>query len=161
MATIKELLLPFSSYTFSGSALAGLANNAAWQTNSQDNSSALWLDALVQLKVKTGASGTSATGVVWVYAYGSVDGATYPDTVTGAEGTLTLVSPTNLRPIGSVNTPANAATYTSEPISVAAAFGGTLPLRWGLCLVNNAGAALDATIGSFAILIGGIQTQVV
>ncbi len=63
----------------------GLANGAA-RSNAIDNSSNLFLDALVMLKTKTGASGVLASGTILIYAWGTVDPATplYPDTVTGA-----------------------------------------------------------------------------
>jgi hypothetical protein len=159
MATIKELLLPQAAYNLTGSALLTLANNASWQMSAQDNSTALWLDALVQLKVTIAT--VTGTPLVWIYAYGSADGTTYPDGVTGTDGAYTLLSPTNLRPIGSINTPTASGTYTSEPIGVAAAFGGTLPTKWGIIVQNLSGGTWAGTTANFSLVVCGVQTQVV
>ena len=65
-------------FTFQGQAitctLASLANGSAREATVVDNSVNLYLDALVMLKVKSGAASTSSTGYVNVYAYGTVDG---------------------------------------------------------------------------------------
>jgi hypothetical protein len=125
-----------------------LVNNACRGGAAIDNTSALFLDALVQVIVKAGASGTSATGYVNIYAYGTADGGTsYPEGA-GTNTGLTLTVPTNLRVIGVLNVVADAATYKSEPMSVAAAFGGILPDHWGIALENKTGGTLDASTGS-------------
>lgn len=125
-----------------------------------DNTSNLYLDAFVQLKIKTNASGTSATGFVVIYAYGTADGGTdYGDGVTGTDADQTLTSPPNLRVLGIINAVANATTYTSNPFSVASVFGGKLPDHWGIVVENDTGATLDASVGS--AWYQGIQAQVV
>jgi hypothetical protein len=140
--------------------LASLASAAARASSVVDNTVNLFLDALVVLKVKTGATGVSTTGYVAVYAYGTVDGGTtYPEGITGTDGAVTLTVPTNLRLIGIINTVANATTYASEPMSVAAAFGGVLPDHWGIVVVNSSGAALDVTEANHAKLYQGMQAQ--
>src|SRR4051794_15534221 len=104
--------------------LASLANAAARASTAVDNTSNLFLDALVTVKVKSGASSTSATGTVNVYAYGTADGgSSYPEGITGTDAGATLTSPANVKLIGVLNVVANATTYQSEPMSVAAAFG--------------------------------------
>jgi hypothetical protein len=125
-----------------------LVNNACRGGAAINNTAALFLDALVQVIVKAGASGTSATGYVNIYAYGTADGGTsYPEGA-GTNTGLTLTVPTNLRVIGVLNVVADAATYKSEPMSVAAAFGGILPDHWGIALENKTGGTLDASTGS-------------
>lgn len=139
----------------------GLANNAARESNVVDNSSNLFLDALVMLKTKTGASGVNAAGTILVYAWGTVDPATplYPDTVTGSDAAITLTSPPNVRLIGVVNAVANATVYKGGPFSVAQAFGGNLPTKWGIIIVNNTGAALDINAASHLMEYQGILAQ--
>lgn len=51
-----------------------LSNNSARCAAVVDNTSALFLDALVQVLVKSGAASTLSTGVVNVYAYGTSNG---------------------------------------------------------------------------------------
>jgi hypothetical protein len=137
-----------------------LTNNNARCALAIDNTSALFLDALVQVKVKSNASGTLSTGVVNVYAYGTSDGGSdYTDGVSGTDAAATLTSPTNLKLIGAINVVANATTYIGGPFSVAVAFNGVLPDHWGIVIENKSGAALDASVGS--AWYQGVQAQVV
>lgn len=140
--------------------IASLANNGARECTAVDDSSTLYFDELVQFIIKTGGSGTSATGYVQVYAYGSADGGTtYGDNVTGTDANITLNSPTNLRPIGRINVAANATTYKSDPMSVAAAFRGVLPEKWGVVIENKTGGTLDATGGNHSAFHQGHYVQ--
>ena len=52
--------------------IASLADHAERQSDVIDNSTSLYLDAHVQLKVKTG-SAVSGDKAVYVYAYGTAD----------------------------------------------------------------------------------------
>jgi hypothetical protein len=138
--------------------LTSLANNGQRQSTAIDNTGNLFLDALVFLKVKSNASGTSATGSANVYAYGTSDGgATYSDGASGTDGSITLTSPPNMRLIGVINMVANAIAYDGGPFSVAQAFGGILPDHWGIVVENKSGAAFDASIAS-AFYQGVFQT---
>jgi hypothetical protein len=126
--------------------LASLANSSARASTALDNSANLFLDALVFLKVKSNAAGVTATGAVLVYAFATADGGTsYTEGATGTDAAITLVSPSNLKLIGVVNVVAVGVTYSAGPFSVASAFGGTLPEKWGIVVVNKSGAALDAS----------------
>jgi len=140
--------------------LASLANNAARQATEVDNATNLFLDALVFLKVKTGASGVTASGAVYIYAYATVDGGTTRTENAGAtDAAITLTVPTNARLVGIVNAVAVAVTYLGGPFSVAAAFGGTLPEKWGLIIENRTGGALDATEANHAKIYQGVLSQ--
>lgn len=139
--------------------LTSRANGNQRGSAAVDNSSNLYLDALVQVKVKTNAAGTSATGYVIVYAYGTSDGGTdYGDGVTGTDADQTLTNPPNLRVLGVINAVANATTYVSNPFSVASLFGGKMPQLWGIVVENESGATLDASVGS--AWYQGLQAQV-
>lgn len=141
--------------------LASLADGSARSSAVIDNTSNLFLDALVQVKVKSNASGVASTGWVEIYAYGTVDGGTtYPEGA-GTDTGVTLTVPPNVRLIGVLNVVATSTTYASEPMSVAAAFGGVLPDHWGIIIVNHSSAALDATEGNHSKLYQGVQAQVV
>ena len=140
--------------------LASLATAGVRSAAAIDNSTNVYLDALVQVKVKTGGSGTTSTGYVNVYAYGTADGGTsYPEGC-GTDTTVTLTAPTNLRLIGVINAVSNATTYISEPMSVAGAFGGILPDHWGVAIENQTGGTFDATGGNFSVFYQGIYAQV-
>lgn len=142
--------------------LAALANAAARESTVVDNRTNLFLDALVQLKVKAPAASTATTGYVNVYAYGtSDDGTTYGDTATGADAALTLTSPTNLRLIGRINVVVDSVTYKSNPMSVAAAFGGVLPAKWGIVIENQTGGTLPSGGSDHAAKYQGVYAQTV
>jgi len=140
--------------------VASLANNSARQSTVIDNSTNVYLDALVQLKIKTNASGTATTGYVNIYAFGTVDGGTtYTENAGATDAAITLTSPPNAVLIGRINCVANATTYYSIPMSVAAAFGGVLPEKWGIIVENKTGAALDSTAGNHAVKYQGVLNQ--
>lgn len=128
-----------------------------------NNTTNLYVDALVQIKTKTGTDAIPDACVLNVYAYGTSDGGTtYGDGVTGTDAAITLTVPTSLRMIGQVNIPANTTTYKSNPMSVAAAFGGSLPAFWGIVVehvtwATGGGSTLDATAGSHSATYQGIQ----
>ncbi len=137
--------------------LASLASAGARASTKIDNTSNLFLDLLFQLKVKSGGSGTSASGFVNIYAVGSADGgSSFPEGASGTDGGVTLTVPTNARLIGSMNVVANTTTYTSETMNVAAAFGGVLPAFTVIIVENQTGHALDATEGNHAYFYQGV-----
>jgi len=142
--------------------ITSLANNGQQSSAAIDNTTGLYDDVLVVVKVKTGASGTAATGTVNIYAYGTADGGTTyggGESGMGTNAGVTLTSPPNIRLIGVINAVANSTTYDGGPFSVAAAFGGILPDHWGIVVENKTGAALDASVGS--AWYQGVQGQVV
>lgn len=124
--------------------IAGLATASQRQSRMVYTGNLGFVDILVMVEVRSAAAATSATGVVNVYAYGSFDGQNFGDTVTGIDAAVTLTVPPNLIIIGAINVVANATTYKSNPLSVAAAFGGTLPPYWGIVVENKSGATLLA-----------------
>jgi len=137
--------------------LASLANNAARQSTAVDNSSLLYMDFLVFLKIKTGASGFGSTSVLNVYAIASVDGGTtWSEAAGSTDAAITLTSPPNARLIGQINCVANTTTYNSAIFSVASAFGGMMPERFVIIVENKGGGALDATEGNFAKIYQGV-----
>ena len=140
--------------------VASLANNSARQSTVIDNSTNVFLDALVQLKIKTGASSTATTGYVNVYAFATVDGGTtYTENAGASDAAITLTAPPNAVLIGRINCVANATTYYSSPLSVAAAFNGVLPEKWGIIVENKTGGTLDSTAGNHAAKYQGVLAQ--
>lgn len=138
--------------------IASLTTGSARESTVIDNTTNLYQDALVSIKIKSGGSATTTTGVVNIYAYGTVDGGTtYSDNVTGSDAAITLTSPPNVRLIGQLNVVANSTTYKSALMSVAAAFGGILPQKWGIIIENKSGGTLDATGGNHAALYQGVD----
>lgn len=107
------------------------------------------MDAIVGGIVSTGTSPT-ASRQIEIWAYGSMDGGTtFDDAITGADGNITLIAKSCLRLLITIPTTANSnQTYRWGPFSIAQAFGGTVPTEWGIFIVQNTGAALNATAGN-------------
>src|SRR5579862_8585299 len=106
--TLKPLYAASTAITCT---ITSLSNGSARQSAVQDNSSNLYVDALVSGTFKTGT--VSGTPIVTLYSYSIGDGASYTDGCTGSDAAYTMVSPTNLRLLGIVNTPSSSTTYVS------------------------------------------------
>lgn len=131
--------------------LASLPVNGQRSSAAIDNTVNQDLDAGVMVKLRSAASGTSSTGYVNVYAYGSADGgSTYSDNLPGTDASVNMTSPPNARIIGVMNVVANSVTYVGGPFSVGNAFG-YLPGKWGTVVENKSGAILDGSAGNFTV----------
>lgn len=135
--------------------LASLATGSAREATAVDNTSNLFLDALVAVTVKLQAGTPGSDKAVYVYAAGTVDGSTWPDALTGSDAGVTLNSPTQLRLLGIIAAPTASATFKGGPWSVAAVFGGILPEKWSIVVLNKTNIALSATEGDHAKLYQG------
>lgn len=121
--------------------LASLANNTAAVSNAIDNSTAKYVEAVVRVKVKTGASGTAATGVINVYLVRSTDGGTdYSDSTNQLLGSIPAV--------------ANATTYIRDFDAV------RLGTHWKVAVENRSGGTLDTTGGNHEVEYSGIKYDV-
>lgn len=137
--------------------LASLANNSLRESTYVDNTSDLFADVLVLVQAKTGGSGTSSVGYMNIYAYGYVGGSVYSAGATGADAAFTEND--NLVLIGRISMVANSTTYYSPILSVAAAFGGVLPSRWGIIIKNVTGATISSTGSDHVVRWQGIYAQ--
>ena len=99
----------------------------------------MYLDAHVRVTVNVGS--VSGSPQVLVYAYGSEDGSTFPDTITGSDAAVTLEDPTVLRLAIIIPTPTSSKVYESDVISIARLYGGVLPRKWGILVKNSTGAS--------------------
>lgn len=137
--------------------LANLASSATWtagrESNQIDNTTNLYLDALVSGRISVGTTPTANTQIV-VYVWGSdVSLATTVIDPGGAngglDGTDSAETLTNtgirdaLRPGATINVPAATSdvAYEVQPFSVAALFG-QMPRFWGLFVAHNTGVNL-------------------
>lgn len=127
--------------------LASLANAAARESTAFDWSTCD--DLLLEVTVMGGASGVSASGVVTVYAYATVDnGTTYTEGATGTDAAFTVPTVTQLFVVGVLFVNANGQVRKGGPWSIGSVFGGTLPAKGGIIVLNESGAALDSTAGN-------------
>jgi hypothetical protein len=125
--------------------LASLSNGSTAVSNAIDNSSNKFLSANVRVKVKTGASGVSATGSCSVFLVRSTDGGTdYDDS-------------TNAAFLGSLPTAANATTYAR---TFSTELVGSIGTHWKVAVVNNSGAALDSTAGNHEVEFSGLKYDI-
>lgn len=158
MATINQLF--GTSNQALTLTIASLGNTSARESTAVDNTSNLFMDVKLAVKVKTNAAGTSATGVVNVFAYATADGGTtYSGGATGTNAAYTN-NKDALIYLGSLPTIANATTYVSM-FSLSRAFGyGGIPAKWGIVIDNQSGAALDSTAGNHSAVYQGINATV-
>lgn len=126
MANINQAFGTTTSITIT---LASLANSGAATSSAIDNSTNLYLDALVDIVVNVAATPT-ATGAVEIYTLASVDGTNFEDVANAKQiGVLSTVTTGSYRGV----------------FSVAAAYGGSLPVQWKLYVKNIAGSAFAST----------------
>lgn len=140
MATSKPSYGTSTAITIS---LNSRADGGAQESNSIDNSTNLYWDALVRVSVAVGT--VAGEKRVLVYAWGSEDGSTFPDTITGSDANVTLENPTVLTPACTIPVPSNSKTYESDAFSIARLYGGNMPRKWGIVVVNKSGAALSGS----------------
>lgn len=158
MATINQLF-GTSNQTITLT-IASLANGSARECTAVDNTTNLFMDVKLQLKVKTNAAGTSATGAVNFFAYATADGGTtYSGGATGTDAAYSN-NKDALIYLGSLPTIANATTYVGI-FNLSRAFGyGGIPAKWGIVIDNQSGAALDSTAGNHSAVYQGINATV-
>ena len=114
-----------------------------------NNGSNLFTDALVQVNITTAGSGTSSTGYMDVYAYGSNDGGSHYSANVPASDSAFSGLLTNLLKLGRINVTSNGQSESGGPWSVAAAFGGSLPQYWGIVVDNETGATCTAGTATY------------
>jgi len=109
-------------------------------------------DYLISGKITTnGVTAPTAAKSIEVWAVGSGDGTAWPDTITGAGDAVKAwtsadIKSANVAFIASLATSATAGQpYPFRPVSLAAAFGGTLPPKVVIFVTHSTGQNLHAT----------------
>lgn len=154
MSTIKALYAAATTITVT---LSSMTNGSARRSAAVDNSTNLYTDALLSVIVKTGASGTSATGTWSVYLYASADDASNYTAGGSTDAAYTMKGDEIY--LGTMSAIANATTYVG--FFTIAIVTGSMPRNWGLIFVNNGGGTSDTTAGNFVIKYQGYNAQVV
>ena len=141
MATVTANVTNSNTITVT---IASLATGSTNTSSAIDNSSNKFLEALVQMKIKSNAAGTSATGYANIWLIRSSDGGTtYDDAGRVLLGVMPII--------------ANATTY----ISTFSTQGlGALGTSWKIAVENQSGAAFDATGGSHTAIFAGVKYDV-
>jgi hypothetical protein len=144
-AAASTLTATIASLSSDTNLVAGRASAAV------DNTTADAIDALVGGKVTTGTSPT-ADRQIEIWAYGSYDGTSYSGGATGSDANLTPQAKSLLKLLVVIPTTSTSnQLYTWGPVSIAQAFGGIVPPKWGIYIVHNTGVALNSTSGNHEI----------
>jgi len=130
--------------------LTGLADDGVRASTAIVNTGNLFLDCLVQLLIHTGNVGAPAGDKnLLVYAYGTAnDGTTYSGGATGTDADYGAVAGqliTNCHSMGIIHVDAQNETFESDVFSVASAFGGVVPAKWGIIVKDQIGQTLGAS----------------
>jgi len=154
MADIKEYFGTATAFTITNANLATSAT-AGWVSNVIDNSTNLDLDALVHVELAAVNTAPANSKAIFLFAYGIVDtaGSAYTSsgdgTPSGSEGTLTFPDVTTLPIVmpllGVIPYPVQNKAINAGPFSIAKCFGGILPKKWGIGMVNHSGMTLSVT----------------
>lgn len=135
------------------SATAGRASAAVDQVGTVDA-----IDCLLGGKITTG---TSAAGIIEVWLFGEINGTPeYSGGASGADAALTPIDKSLLIPLTMlpIATGSNVA-YRWGPFSVAQAFGGIIPAKWGVWVLNNTTVNLHATAGNHKITYRSVKFE--
>lgn len=152
MADIKAKFGTATAFTKTNANLTSSAT-AGWKSNAIDNSANLYLDALVSIELAAVNTTPASYKQINLYAYSLIEGSAYASTgdgtIDGTEGTVTFPDITTLVPVipilGWVSYPVQNKAINSPAFSVAKAFGGILPPKWGIAMINYSGMTLSVT----------------
>ncbi len=148
--------------------LASLASDsnllAGRESTVVDNSSDLFIDALLGGKITTGTSPTDAK-TIEVWAYGeNLDDDVYNDVLDGTDSAETITSndiknaALKLAQIIKTNNTSDRI-YLFGPISLASLFSGLVPRKWGVFVTHDTGVNLNSTGGNHQFSYRGIHGQ--
>lgn len=110
------------------------------------------VDVQVGGKVTTGTSPT-ASRQIEVWLYGSYDDVEFSGGASGSDANLTPDAKSLLKLLTVIpTTNTSDKTYRWGPFSVAQAFGGSMPVQWGVYIVHNTGVNLNSTAGNHEVV---------
>lgn len=110
------------------------------------------IDVLVGGKVTTGTTPTTGRQIE-VWAYGSYDDTEFSGTATGSDANLTPGEKSCMRLLTIIPTVATSdKAYKWGPYSIAQAFGGAIPVQFGIYIVHNTAVNLNSTGGNHEVV---------
>jgi hypothetical protein len=141
--------------------LASLGNGSYREATEVDNSSSPAVDYLVHGKITTGTSPTANTSIT-VYVSGSDGTTARPGNLTGADSTITPAGEQTQFEIGRIIAIDSTSNHTYEFYigSVAALFGGVMPKKFSVIVLNSSGVALNATGGNHDIEVTPVKFDI-
>lgn len=159
MSTVKPLYASPTTITITQ---AGLANNAYRQSTAFDNSTVRYEDGILGGSIQVGTSPTDKT-TIEIFLYGTFDGTNYTAGCSGTDGAYTADGEEGLLPRAAiiyVDTTTDQ-DYVWGPISVAAAFGGVMPQKFGVVVQNKSGVTTHATGTNNMVKFTGVNMEIV
>ena len=142
MANVKQANATSTAVTIT---LASLADAAARESAAIDNTTNLYEDYLVQLKFKVANTAPADPKRVYIYVGSSEDGTKWVSPATGADAAITLQTVPVPRLAEVVLTETQNISYVSNVFSIAALFGGRMPRKFNIIVLNDSGMAFTAT----------------
>jgi hypothetical protein len=142
-----------ASAALTSTALQSLASDtnllAGWSSAVIDNTANLSDDDLMSVVLKAGTAPTANT-VAEIWAWAILDDTpTYPDAINGSQGAKTLTSSNvksaALKLLGVITFDATTNRLYYFSASVAQAFGGMMPKKYGFFIVHNSAVALASS----------------
>lgn len=169
---MANIALLYSSNTTITCAVASLASSATFVagrgSTQVDNTTNVYVDAIVQGLVTVGTTPTANTSInIYVYGSNTSLATTNIDVLTGTDGNFTLTNTGIL--YGALKLGASVTVFDTtsnidyfvSPFSVAQLFGGVMPKYWGLFVAHNTGVALNATAGNHSFSFNGVKYDIV
>jgi len=152
---MADYSIKYASLAAISCTLTSLADGNSRESAVIDNTSNVYVDVQIRLKLN-GQSG--GTGLVHVWLYAAIGDTVYTDGATGSDAAFTTANRLNAVALGSVRM--NAANSVTKVFTgIAAKFGGVMPEHWGIIVENQSGAALSATAGDFDLDYQGLEYQ--
>ena len=132
--------------------LASLANAAYRESTEVDNSSDKAVDGVLHGVVTLGTTPTNNTSIT-IYVSGSDGTTTRPGNLTGTDSTITPSGEQTQFEIARIIATDNTNNHAYEWYvgSIAALFGGVMPKKFSVIVLNSSGAALNATGGNHSV----------
>jgi hypothetical protein len=159
MTTNKQAFGTSTSLTITLNSLTS-SSTAGRESTAGDNTTDLFFDVLVSLRLNVAAGTPANDQSIYLYAYGSEDGTNYTDNATGTDAPITLRDPFNVSSPLILRVPilVGGVTFKTHPIGLRQWFGGSLPRKWGIIVRNNCGLSLAAS-GNAATYTGIFSTN--
>jgi len=167
---MPDIKLSYASASDATITLASLASDTnlliGRQSSAVFNTTTLALDYLISGKIATNSSVAPTTArAIEVWAVGSWDGVNWPDVFGSGDAGRTITSSdikaSICRLIAAMATDATLGrTYPFGPVSVAAAFGGTVPPAFAIFVTQSTGQVLHATAANHQIRIQPVYETV-
>lgn len=157
MAQVLHTEIWQAEQTMTVTNLHSLASSATagWTSNSVDNSSNLFYDALISVHIAAVNTAPGSNKAIYVFGYASTDGSIFTSTGTsggtvGTEGTLTFPSIATPLPCGMPLLATIPYPVQNKALDFHFMFCGTryytrLPKYWGLAIVNYTGMTFAAS----------------